>query len=765
MVTLLYPIIGENSDALFSWEPSPNILFNAPYTDQNSVWPDATVTFTRPDGTTDVVNGPFKARFIVPGDATRRDIVVVYAPDMQGNWTVTFNWPGDDNYDAVSKVDTFTVGVHYPKRETFAMLSLRPYPAIGIGQDLLVNAWITPPPITSRDSYENLTFTVKKPDGTVAYTWKQESELPGVTWFSYRFDELGNWTIDFTWQGDFISLPCNVTRTITVQQDPIPYPVEDTPLPTEAWSFPINVYNREWRNIAGPWYQQYYNASRGSYNPYTEAPQTAHIQWLSPPVTGEGGYVGATDQYKGIETTGIYTSSAMNIRTIMAGRGYYTASNVIYCVNISTGQLLWSVPGSFSVGATRSRAPVLYYFGSNVFQIYDALTGAMTLNVTGMSMTLYDDPYVLTLSNDRLIKWTTAGTSNNFTSRILWNSSLAPYYGVYNLNMNWWYVIENGVFAMRLSKYLAGLAGGTQPYSSAIVHKIIGFNMTTGEQIYDQDIADPADPDTWYLQQGPCTGSAYGKFYFTITGNPEQMDPPNGAGGYIAFDIATGEFSWLSEPFNYPWGDFFAYMPMGSGYGYIYSLGYDGVYALNANNGTIAWHYTPGNSQMETPYSSWPFGSVGPVIGGGIIFAPETEHSPTLYYRGNALKAINAYNGSEVWDIMGYYTPTSLAYGTLMATETPSGYTYAFAKGETATTVAVQNDVYTKGNSILIKGTVTDQSPAQRGSPAIADASMTACMEYLHMQQPKPTNATGVKVTLTAIDSDGKINSDRHCNQ
>jgi hypothetical protein len=32
---------------------------------------------------------------------------------------------------------------------------------------------------------------------------------------------------------------------------------------------------------------------------------------------------------------------------------------------------------------------------------------------------------------------------------------------------------------------------------------------------------------------------------------------------------------------------------------------------------------------------------------------------------------------------------------------------------------------------------------------------MTGWMEYLHMQQPKPTNTTGVQVRLTAVDESG----------
>ena len=68
------------------------------------------------------------------------------------------------------------------------------------------------------------------------------------------------------------------------------------------------------------------------------------------------------------------------------------------------------------------------------------------------------------------------------------------------------------------------------------------------------------------------------------------------------------------------------------------------------------------------------------------------------------------------------------------------------------------------GASVLIKGTVTDQSPGMTckgipaaGTPAISDNSMTAWMEYLYMQQSKPTDATGVEVHLTAVDPNGNF--------
>ena len=69
----------------------------------------------------------------------------------------------------------------------------------------------------------------------------------------------------------------------------------------------------------------------------------------------------------------------------------------------------------------------------------------------------------------------------------------------------------------------------------------------------------------------------------------------------------------------------------------------------------------------------------------------------------------------------------------------------------------------------MITGTVTDQTTTGRrnanynfdftlqGTPAISDASMGRWMEYMFENQAKPTNATGVPVSLSAIDPNGNM--------
>jgi hypothetical protein len=80
-------------------------------------------------------------------------------------------------------------------------------------------------------------------------------------------------------------------------------------------------------------------------------------------------------------------------------------------------------------------------------------------------------------------------------------------------------------------------------------------------------------------------------------------------------------------------------------------------------------------------------------------------------------------------------------------------------------TVTASDVAASFGTPIVIKGTVSDiaagtnqKEQAARfpnGVPAVSDASQSAWMEYIYMQKPKPTDVTGVPVTISVIDSNG----------
>jgi hypothetical protein len=206
--------------------------------------------------------------------------------------------------------------------------------------------------------------------------------------------------------------------------------------------------------------------------------------------------------------------------------------------------------------------------------------------------------------------------------------------------------------------------------------------------------------------------------------------------------------------------------------GLLYSFGYGGcITAYNITTGDVMWIYNATTVGLESAYGgNYPLGIAE--ICDGKLYTTNGEHSPTQpLMRGPNLRCINATTGEEIWSLLGYWggmSPTS--YNSIMADGIFVGLNYmdmelyAIGKGPSATTVSAPQLAPALGSSVMITGTVTDQTSSGRrntndivqfslkGTPAISDESMADWMEYLFMQQAKPTNATGVPVTLYAID-------------
>jgi hypothetical protein len=88
---------------------------------------------------------------------------------------------------------------------------------------------------------------------------------------------------------------------------------------------------------------------------------------------------------------------------------------------------------------------------------------------------------------------------------------------------------------------------------------------------------------------------------------------------------------------------------------------------------------------------------------------------------------------------------------------------YSVGKGPSETKVTASPEVSVEGNSVLIKGTVIDISAGTEqteqlarfpsGVPAVADESMSAWMEYVYMQKPRPADVVGVPVRIDVLDA------------
>ena len=173
-----------------------------------------------------------------------------------------------------------------------------------------------------------------------------------------------------------------------------------------------------------------------------------------------------------------------------------------------------------------------------------------------------------------------------------------------------------------------------------------------------------------------------------------------------------------------------------------------GIYAIDWDNGNLDWKFEiQAPFPYETEYTGengttvYPFHAPG-LCADGKLYIYASEHSPeTPYYRGLPTMCINATSGELLWklaflvavnmDVAASQLRIADGYMTLGSRD---GYMYVFGKGKSATTVTAPDTAVTKGNGIMIKGTVLDLSPAQPGTPCVSKESMTLQMEYLHLQ-------------------------------
>jgi len=696
--------------------------------------------------------------------------------------------------------------------DTHAFLSFRPNP-VGVNQEILVNFWLEPP-INVVRYHSNYTIVITDPEGIEVVIQMASYRGDSTGWFPYIVDKVGTWTIQFIFPGSYFppgnysaysggatiagvyvefDESCYYKPSSTDKQklevtDEIVYSWPPSDLPTDYWTRPIQFADREWASIGGnyPWYgpgvgsdwpadtNRYYS-DRYDFLPYCEAPETSHIVWrrqgdLSGIVGGEARRGENVPQFQ-------MTGDPGNPDIIYAGRCYDTITTTLpdgstgsvwRCYDLRTGEIYWDktdvdgIPryieydegsGEVPGGAGRAFGDVGYvnliYIGGGRLKKYNPFSGALTMDVEipalTSSATYYRNCYALSVQNlgggnYRLINWTTAGIPGRTRyPDIISNTTYA------RSSLPTMYDLESG--------YGARYSSISPPAMGATLGTIVyGYDLLTGEELWNHTLP------TEGMFSGSCAAADHGKVVILFKG-----------GYFKCWDLATGNFLWKSELMDYPWGEAsFGGYQFESAYGMFYRQAYDGIYAFNWTNGKIVWKYEdPALSQYETPYRDedgqtvYSFDS-NAWIADGKLYTINNEHTPTPpTTRGWGVVCVDAITGEGIWKISGPWTwggPGPIADGYLTISSN-DGYKYVFGKGESATTVSVQNDVIAKGNSVLIKGTVLDQSPAQPDTPCVSKESMSTQMQYLFFGFPidgiwHNEMITGVPVTLTAVDSD-----------
>jgi PQQ-like domain len=682
--------------------------------------------------------------------------------------------------------------------DTMSFLSFRPNP-VGVGQIILVNVWTEPPINVARNLVGTHMVTITKPDGTTETVGPLNSYAGDSTaWFEYKVDQVGTYKIKFDFLGEYYPVgrylngyivtntsgtpldsayykPSSTSeQTLTVQQDMVAsWP--PAPLPTDYWTRPISAENREWWPISGNypgtgvvgggtnWPENTNPIIQSTYGftPYVQAPNTAHVVYRQ-----QGNIAGLIGGTAGQYSSG---SGPGTPSVIYAGRCYQTLTmqtdnvptSYALCYDLRTGKQYYAIPvalggitptvisyyrpttGSVAgSGDDQTYTVSLMLIGDRLIKI-NPWTGAVTLNVTGMTGTFYADPYVLSIQTNntaagtRLINWTTSGTSTDFKTRIVSNIS-------FPLTTLGYADFDAGIATNKVSSTPngTGISANWQLMAASLTTGQLLWNITLNAKIYNLE--------THVADHGKVA-------LLMMTGDA--------AGCWKCWDLSSGKELWVSEKMDYPWSsDAFGAYGVQSAYGMFYRMSYDAVFAFNWNNGKIVWKYEAPANPYETPYINengstiYSWNSNG-IIADGKLYVANSEHSPTYpITRGWRLHCINATTGKGIWNITGSWgTPGAIADGYLTGSNGYDGYMYVFGKGESATTVSAPQTAIMQGQSMVLTGTVLDQSPAKSDVACVSKESMATYMEYLYMQKSIPANVnmTGVPVSLDAVDPNG----------
>ncbi|HLN45109.1 MAG TPA: hypothetical protein VK209_05330 [Candidatus Sulfotelmatobacter sp.] len=112
-------------------------------------------------------------------------------------------------------------------------------------------------------------------------------------------------------------------------------------------------------------------------------------------------------------------------------------------------------------------------------------------------------------------------------------------------------------------------------------------------------------------------------------------------------------------------------------------------------------------------------------------------------------------DGSLIFKLDEPMVVGAMADGYTSASDAYRGTMFVLGKGTSATTITAGPKTISNGDLVIVEGTVLDTSIAQLGTPTVSEESMGAYMSYIHLQSQPPTNATGVPVSIDAIDPAG----------
>jgi PQQ-like domain len=688
---------------------------------------------------------------------------------------------------------------------TYAFVTVSPDP-VGLGQTMTVMYWlIEMNPLSAANQnnvWHNFTLTITKPDGTTETKITDANSAAGSV-INYVPTQLGNYTFKFTFPGEQITSSTvdtyykssTATTTCTVQQEPIGELLQN-PIPNDYWQRPIQWSNQQWYTISGNWFGNIElwnnwepvigsNPNQG-YNPDTTAPATAHIVWTKP--IAFGGQIGGT-LFSANDLSNYYSGKSyeefFSPPVIIQGVVYYNNPMGIQpyrgvnAVDLRTGDEIWYKNiTKINFGEVFSHhnpnevggIPYLWQVAGTTYSLYDANTGEWIEDITGVSGTPVMGP-----EGELLVyRMQTINSTHGFLS--MFNATRAI--GANGFASNQWQYrpqlgstndVSKGIqFNVTVQIFpQTGTSVSIQCINDGVVMiwgtKTVqdyqceaGYDALTGNLLWHTNRTTGMTQETTACTFGPVSDGVY-----TLHNKEAQT--------FTGFDIHTGTQLW--GPTTIDTNAWNSFTRLGAAdASTVYFVGPGSCRAYDLHTGEFKWVYTPPPAGLESASPTYLFEGMYTVpLGGGEIFLCATNSHGDQLFRGARMYVVNSTTGKLDWSIMGFYEQghgggAAIADGYYITFNGYDNQIYTFGKGLTATTVQAPLTSIPLGQSLTLMGTVTDQSPGKTclgipaaGTPAIADDSMSPWMEYLYMQQQKPSNATGVPISLDTVDPNGNF--------
>jgi outer membrane protein assembly factor BamB len=694
--------------------------------------------------------------------------------------------------------------------QTYPYLGIIPNP-VQINQPVLFHIGISAQRSSVDEGWEGLSITIIDPEGEETTLTGITTDSTGGTGVGYTPTKLGTYhctghfpetTVTVT---PFFGTPYNATYLasdtevvdMVVQAEAIPY-YPGHAQPDFYWTRPINGQFYEWRDISGDWLRPAGSYTMPPIPKYhagnADAPEAAHVLWTKEYT--QGGLASADLGIVQYEMGDAYELKFMG-SVIMTGVLYYNRyedqgsdpalEQDVVAVDLKTGEEKWVKNWNnerLAFGQTFYFDSYNYHgvFGylwteeGTTWKAYDPLTGRWeyTMENVPSGYNMYGPKgeifrYTVDLNNGWMTLWN--------SSRVVMNGVTGPMAGSWRpqgntydatLGIEWNKTIPTGLPGSACSYHLfdkivgstsGGIFGGTSP---DITNWAIDVSPGhEGTMVFETaETIEPAGMTLVYSE--------------TIPENDVMIVSAKEDRKYYAFSLTTGDLKWVTEPESY-----LAFYDKWYGPAYGYGRFFTGrvsgiVTCYNLTDGEVLWTYDVKDEYAEMTWGN-NFHITYHFLADGKICLSYAEHSPlNPIPRGGPLVVLDVESGDPIWQLSWVNNwwggHVMIGDSTMVGLNGYDNRLYAIGKGPSQTTVAVKNNVLTKGSSLLIDGTILDVSPGTEtialrmrfpnGVPAVADEAMTDWMQHVYMQYEKPTDVQGVDVFVKVQDPNGAWYSD-----